>query len=227
MNKKIGYNLVPGGEGGADGINNPASKFTEEDLSNIVSLLKQQKTNVYIAKIYNVHPDTIGHINTGKRYYNSNIQYPIRKNKGIIEYQDMYNSFTVEQLELALYLLSTTKIPYSEITKQTSISKSTLTALNVGRHPYCSSVNLNFPIRKTRRTIRLTEKEIEQIKKELLDKNLSIEDIAKHFNCSRDTISDINQGKKYSNINETYPIRNFYPNRGSKKSVSTISGSGE
>jgi DNA invertase Pin-like site-specific DNA recombinase len=81
---------------------------------------------------------------------------------------------------------------------------------------------INFPIRKTRRTIPLTQEEIVKIKKELLNKNFSIKDIAKHFNCSTDTISDINLGKRYNNVNESYPIRTFYPNRGSKKPVSTI-----
>ena len=68
---------------------------------------------------------------------------------------------------------------------------------------------------------------ISEIKKCLLNPNLSIQDIANHFNCSRDTIGDINQGKRYAKENEKYPIRNFYPNRGSKKSVSTILGTEE
>lgn len=226
-NKENGYNLTDGGDGGQNGVKNPASKISQEDLDNIILLLQEQHTNVYISELYGLHPDTIGKINQGKHYFNNNLNYPIRKGPGIINYKQKYNSFSDEQLETALYLLSTTQLSRKEISLQTNISESTLTNLNTGKHPYCKQVNINFPIRKTRKTISFTSVEIEQIKQELLNKNYSIQDIADHFNCSRDTISDINQGKRYSKQEEKYPIRNFYPNRGSKKSVSTISGTGE
>lgn len=227
QNRTIGYNITNGGEGGGEGTSNPASKITDEDLDNIITLLKEQKTNVHIASIYNMHPDTIGKINQGKHYYNENIDYPIRKGPGKKSYFEKHNAFTKEQLDLALYLLSNTKLPNNQITKETGISKSTLTKLNIGTHSYCTEVDINFPIRRTRRTVFLTPEEVIAIKEELLNKNYSTTDIAKHFNCSRDTISDINQGKVYYQPGEKYPIRNFYPNRGSKKSVSTISESGE
>lgn len=226
-NREIGYNISPGGEGGGVGTNNPASKITEEDLKNIISLLMQQKTNVYIGNLYGLHPDTIGKINNGKHYFNQEITYPIRKGKGITDYKEKYNSFTNEQLDEVLYLLDTTELSRQQIYTQTGISPSTITNLNTGKHPYCKLINLSFPIRKSRRTTFLNDEEIAAIKIELLNPNYSIQDIANHFNCSRDTIGDINQGKRYSSIGEDYPIRKFYPKRGSKKSVSTISGTGE
>lgn len=226
-NKEIGYNLTDGGDGGATGIDNPASKFTSDDLNNIIDLLRQGKTNIYIANIYGVHPDTIGKINNGKHYVRDDIDYPIRKGKREIPYKDKYNSFTNEQLDTAIFLLSTSNLTNEQIGKKLSMSISTIIKLNLGKHPHCKDLNIVFPIRKTRKTIKFTEEEIKLIKAELLVKDYSIQDIANHFGCSRDTISDINQGKRYSNPNEKYPIRNFYPNRGSKKSVSTISGSGE
>ena len=221
-NKNIGYNLTFGGDGADCGVNNVSAKFSEKDLENIIKLLKEQRTNVYIGNLYNVHPDTIGHINQGKTYYNDKINYPIRKGPGIKDYKDKYNTFTEEQLDSVIYLLSTTSLSRQEISEQIGISVSTITKINTGKHPYCKKVKIDFPIRKTRRTIPLTQEEIVEIKKELLNKNFSIKDIAKHFNCSTDTISDINLGKRYRNINENYPIRTFYPNRGSKKPVSTI-----
>lgn len=226
-NKKVGYNILPGGNGGAEGVNNAASKITEEDLENIITLLKEQKTNAYIASIYNIHPDTVGKINNGKHYYNESLSYPIRQGRGNKDYFERHNAFTQEQLDTALYLLSNTNLSNNEISKQTDISSSTLTKLNTGTHAYCKETDIKYPIRKTRRTVFLTDEEVRQIKKELLNKNYSTTDIANHFNCSRDTISDINQGKAYFKQGEQYPIRNFYPNRGSKKSVSTISGTGE
>ena len=225
--RQNGYNITSGGAGGGLGINNPASKINEEDLNNIIQLLKEQKTDSYIASIYNLNSETVRRINNGKTYYNNNIDYPIRKGKGIINYFEKKNSFSKEKLDFALYLLLTTDLPNSKISEKTNVSKSIISKLNTGIHPYCKEVDIIFPIRKTRRTIPLTEKEIILIKQELLNKNLSIEDIANHFNCSRDTITDINTGKRYFEQDQDYPIRKFYPNRGSKKSVSTISGSGE
>ena len=226
-NKEIGYNLTSGGDGADYGTNNQASKISEDDLQNIIKLLKQNKTNVYIGNLYNIHPDTVGNINNGKHYKQDDIDYPIRKEKGTIEYKEKYNSFSNEILNEVLLLLATTSWSRQKISDATKVSVSVITNLNVGRHPYCKLTNYTFPIRQTRRTITFSQEEIQNIKLELLNKNYSIQDIAKHFNCSRDTISDINSGKRYFDNNTNYPIRNFYPNRGSKKSVSTISGTGE
>ena len=66
------------------------------------------------------------------------------------------------------------------------------------------------------------ESDISNIKKDLLNPYLSTTDIANKYKVSRDTVSDINQGKRYKDENEKYPIRTFYPKRGSKKPVSTI-----
>ena len=222
LNKEKGYNITDGGDGGGIGVYNTASKFSQDDLNNIYKLLEQQRTNVYISELYDVHPDTIGRINQGKTYFDRNRKYPIRKGKGIVDYKDKFNSFSQEQLDLALYLLSTTRENYKKITELTTISKTTLTSLNLGKHPYCKNLNINFPIRKNRRSIKFNEQEILEIKKLLMNPNLSIEDIANKYQCSRDTIGDINQGKSYFDKKENYPIRKFYPNRNIKKPVSTI-----
>lgn len=209
-NKEKGYNVTPGGDGAAIGVYNSASKITEEELDNIILLLKEQKTNVYIGNLYGLHPDTIGKINNGKHYRKEGIEYPIRKNRGITEYNEKYNSFSKEQLDTVLYLLKTTKLTSGQISKQTGISVKVITSLNNGKHPYCKLVDLTFPIRKTRKNIRLTSDEIIKIKEELLNSNYSIQDIANHFKCDRSTISDINQGKRHSKENEKYPIRDSF-----------------
>lgn len=209
-NKEKGYNVTPGGDGAATGVYNSASKITEEELDNIILLLKEQKTNVYIGNLYGLHPDTIGKINNGKHYRKEGIEYPIRKNRGITEYNEKYNSFSKEQLDTALYLLRTTKLTSGQISKQTGISVTVITSLNNGRHPYCKLVDLTFPVRKTRKNIKLTSDEIIKIKEELLNSSYSIQDIANHFKCDRSTISDINQGKRHSKENEKYPIRDSF-----------------
>lgn len=225
--REIGYNITDGGDGAGCGIYNIASKFTEKDIDNIYTLLEEKRTNVYIASLYDVHPDTIGRINQGKTYFIKEKKYPIREGKGITEYKDKYNSFTCDQLDNAIYLLSTTQKNYKEITDITSISKSVLTSINLGKHPYTKKLNLSFPIRSNRRSIRLTKEDIKSIKEDLLNKEMSMKEIGNKHNCSSDTIGDINQGKRYSEDGENYPIRTFYPNRKIKKPVSTILGTEE
>lgn len=226
-NKDIGYNLTDGGDGGGNGVYNTASKFSQEDLNHIIDLLQQGKTNVQIAFLYNVNQETIGRINRGKTYFNPNLNYPIKKEHYKKNYLDTYNGFTIEQLELAILLLKETDQNYSNISIKTKISKSSLVNINTGKHPYCQNININFPIRQTRKGILFSDEEIQRIKKDLLNENLSIQNIADNFKCSRDTISNINQGKSYYKDNENYPIRNFYPNRTIKKPVSTILGTEE
>lgn len=220
--RDIGYNITNGGDGGGAGIYNTSSKFSLQDLNNIIQLLKENKTNAFISSLYNVHPDTIGRINQGKSYFNNTLIYPIRKERGTVEYKDKYNSLSIQQMEDILYLLQNSKLTNKQIAKQVGCSASTVINFNIGKHPYCKKVLISFPIRKSRRTIKLTEDDIIKIKQQLLNPNFSIQDIAHNFSCSRDTISDINNGKRYSKDNEQYPIRKFYPNRGSKKPVSTI-----
>lgn len=225
--KEKGYNITSGGEGGGIGIYNSASKFSPRDLENIIQLLQENKTNVFISSLYNVHPDTIGKINQGKTYYNASLTYPIRKLKNQSEYKEKYNSLSNQQLEDILFLLQNSSLTNIQIGKKVGCSAATVGNINTGKHPYCNKVLINFPIRKNRKNVMLSEEDILEIKKQLLNPNLSIQDIADNFNCSRDTISDINNGKKYSQIDEYYPIRRFYPKRGSKKPVSTILGSEE
>lgn len=212
-NREVGYNITSGGDGGGAGIYNAASKFSKEDLKNIVELLRQGRTNVYISEIYSVHPDTIGKINNGRTYYQPSFKYPIRKGKGKKSYWEAHNSFSKEQILDVVYLLSSSEKTRKQISEITKVSVNVITNINMGRHPSCKEINLSFPIRNSRKVTPLTDVEIQNIKQLLLNKNLSMEEIAKKHSCSSDLISDINNGRRYTRKEETYPIRNFYPNR--------------
>lgn len=75
---------------------------------------------------------------------------------------------------MAVFLLSTTKMTNKQIGDQLSMSCGTVGKLNLGTHPYCQSLKIKFPIRKTRHSIKLTDEEVELIKKELLVKDYSL-----------------------------------------------------
>ena len=123
---------------------------------------------------------------------------------------------------MAILLLKNSKLSYNEITIQTKIPKTSLSKINLGTHPYCQTIQVVFPIRKSRMESHFSEEEILMIKQDLLNESLSMQIIADNFSCDRSTISDINLGKRYTKIGENYPIRTFYANRKSKKPVSTI-----
>lgn len=203
INKNIGYNLTTGGDGGELGCGNGASKITQSQLQEIIQALSEGQTNVEIGRKYNMHPDSIGKINNGKTYYNANIEYPIRPKENLDE-----------KYEKVVELLLRTQKTRVQIKEETGIGLDTISNINNGKHSYCKKVSLSFPIRKmSKSNLKFSLEQIENIKRELKNPEYSIQDIAQHFNCSRDTIGDINNGRRYCQANEKYPIRNFYPNR--------------
>ena len=56
------YSNLEWKEGSANGVGNFAQKIKADDLDNIIELLKSNKSQVEIAKMYNVHKCTIGRI---------------------------------------------------------------------------------------------------------------------------------------------------------------------
>lgn len=213
--KSVGYNESEGGDGADYGINNNASKITQSDLEDIIQLLKDNKTNIEIGEKYNLHPDTIGRINQGKTYFNEKLDYPIRKNdKESGTGVKNANAFSEEKYSKIVQLLKTTQLTRAEIAKEIGCDLTIISSINNGKHFYCKSINETYPLRQFgRKTKKLSEEDIIGIKKDLLNPELSLIKIGEKYNCSRDTVGDINNGKRYSKEGEKYPIRTFYPKR--------------
>lgn len=79
-NKEKGYNLTPGGDGAAEGIYNSSAKLNEKTLSEIYDLLINH-SELYIYEIalkYKISAEAVSKINSGKRYYNLFLNYPLR-----------------------------------------------------------------------------------------------------------------------------------------------------
>lgn len=71
-----GYNTIPGG---VKGIPFPV-KLSDEEINRIYSLLKNTSlSQKEIAKVFNVHENTIQNINVGKSRRLPNLAYPIRE----------------------------------------------------------------------------------------------------------------------------------------------------
>lgn len=61
------------------GINSGNSKFSQEDINRIYSLLIEDIVSIEeIANLYKVNPSTIRNINNGKTYFNNKLNYPLR-----------------------------------------------------------------------------------------------------------------------------------------------------
>ena len=221
-NKENGYNLTKGGIT-LLAIENPFAKFNEEEINQIYTLLQSNHTNIEIGKIFKCHPDTIGHINTGKTYYNPNLDYPLRK--GTVHKKDFeaINSITEKQYNQIVEYLLNTNIPISTVAKLTQVNVSTCHRINQGKIHQNDS--FSYPLRNSTKH-KVTTEEVKEIIELLKLGEFSITYIAILYGCSRDTISDINNGKRHQIEGENYPIRTKYPSRRlsklTKQPVSTI-----
>lgn len=85
-----GYNLTLGGDGASPGIFNSSAKLNQEKLNELIKDLIDNTIFIKdLAKKYNLSAEAISEINQGKRYYNKNLIYPLRKN----------TKFTSEQMK--------------------------------------------------------------------------------------------------------------------------------
>lgn len=81
--KRYGYNIASGGQDsvGLSGEHHSQAKLTQEQVNEIIAELKKNdKTLREIAAQYDVSNATVTNINTGHNWYNSKLDYPIRKN---------------------------------------------------------------------------------------------------------------------------------------------------
>jgi len=70
-----GYNMTPGGQG-----LKTIGKLSENQVLEIIELLKNSNyTQIEIGDMFGVNVNSISCINTGKYWYQNNIEYPIRK----------------------------------------------------------------------------------------------------------------------------------------------------
>lgn len=210
--KSKGYNLTPGGDGAALGIDNVASKFTQEDINTIIHLL--ETTSIPMTKIaqeYNCSRNTIERLNSGITYFNSKIDYPIRKEKYIPKSgtQNGNSSLNEEQLQQLFYELQLTQIPMKDLAIKYHIANSTLSNINNGKSYYNS--NYNYPLRAKNSQHKkvFSQDELELIKSLLLQnkKVVSMTDIGNQLKCDRKIIAEINQGKRQRQNDWDYPIR--------------------
>lgn len=124
------------------GIQNSNSKFSEEDLNNIVSLLKENNISIKeIALKYSVAESTIQKINKGKTYIRENEEYPLRISKvGSKKLTDL------QVKEIFSLLKNKPELRLYQIAHLYEVSAKTISAINCGTI-YKSEEEI-YPIRK-------------------------------------------------------------------------------
>lgn len=235
LDRSIGYNMTPGGDGSFQGIYNNASSLSQEDLNLIYDLLLNSKlTYTEIADKTNSSYSIVSRINNGVHYKNNRYEYPLRKIRmEKYELNNKHSAFYNKEEELLNLIqdLKENKLSYKELEDKYNIKTTTLSVINQGKkYRQNNEIYPLRPVDKGKATrIVFTEEQLLQIKTLLSNSKLTMNEIGKMFNCSRDIISSINNGKRQPNNDWIYPLRTKPLKTGPKtsKPVSTILGSEE
>lgn len=119
--------------------------------------------------------------------------------------------FTNDKINQVIQMLRDQSYSYKDIIAKTGISMTHIYNINTGRRR--RQKNINYPIRpsntKGTKGLKFSQQQIKKIHEEILNTKKSFKQIGKEFQCSPDTISDINRGKTKSYLlpGYIYPLR--------------------
>lgn len=204
-----GYNVAIGGDGTGAGINNPVAKIKSEDvLFELIDELIQNEIPISVlSEKYNISTTQLYAINYGQAYYNEGLNYPLRPST-------RYSKEKVDQLTYSLkYELEKT---FKQLAKEYDMDITCIHDINQGRA--WKRDYLTYPIRLGK--MKRAEEIHPQIRDLLLNTKIPQKEIAKQFNISQQTVSEINMGKKGYVQNLEYPLRK---NNGIEQKMTCIS----
>lgn len=124
------------------GINSGNSKFSQQDIENIWTLLQfhPELSMKQIADKYSVYASTIQNINQGKTYINPNLTYPLRESK------TGKRKLSNEQVfQIISEIKNNPKESLASIGRRLNISSKTISSINCGT--IYRQDNENYPIR--------------------------------------------------------------------------------
>lgn len=120
--------------------------------------------------------------------------------------------YTEKQIKEVIKLLKNENLSFNDISKQTGFSLTHIYNINTGKRRPIEGIS--YPIRSNKtkgtRGLKFSQEECKAIHEEILKKDKTIKELAKKFNCSPSTISDISNGKiqAYKLEGYNYPLRN-------------------
>lgn len=188
--KGAGYNTTPGGDDDGEHL----CSLTKDDAQEIhMLLLNSSMTQDQIAAQYNISQTLLSNINLGLKYANESLQYPLRKNykNGLEDYGEL------------IHLLQHSILSFREIALKLNMCEASVKKINYGKMQKDDSIL--YPIRK------FDTRSIKLIQKELLNTDLSIEEIAYKHNKTTKYVNKVNNGEVlYNSILQniySYPLR--------------------
>lgn len=215
-NPVIGLNILEGGNAaGKRGLDNPNSKLTEQTLSEIQDLLinRLDLSQLDIANQYSLNQNTILNINSGKRYFNSSLSYPLRDNKvRIFAKKDNINDYNLTEKDI-IEIKEDLKYRWDlsveeDLTIKYNVPVQLIRDINQGRK-FSDFGDYNYPIRdqNIRNNINFTQQDIINILNDLRTTTLSQTKIGEKYHIHRNTVAKINLGEAYIIKDYNYPAR--------------------
>ena len=216
-NPLLGLNVLEGGNvSGKRGIDNPNSKFTQEQVNEIYDLLINHLELSYIdiANKYNVSQITIFHINAGDRYYNPKLSYPLRDNKvKVFAQKNNLEDYDV-QVDDIINLKEDLKYRWDLTLEEDLKNKYQYLPLRIIRdinqgRKFAEIGEYTYPIRNknVRNVHKFSQEDILNILHDLRYTKMSQIDIGKKYKINRCTVAKINCGQTYIIKNYDYPAR--------------------
>ena len=190
------YNYTPGGE-----LSFTTTKFEDEVIEEVKNLLEQQIDYETIKDRTGMSISHISEINTGKRRRDRNRTYPINE-------MTRGRKINSKQLQEIIWLLQTTNMTCVEIGQKYNVSGAAIQRINDGSNQ--RQEGITYPIRTRiipHKKHTLTAEELSELYNDIINTNISFNQLANKYNISLTTVYNINKGTSRKNDKYTYPLR--------------------
>ena len=191
-----GYNLADGGKGSGNGTYSQSASITDPVLlaSVIDDIIQDILPLSAVAEKYHLSYGVINEINQGHTYYNQNLHYPLRNSH-------KYSPEKLKQITYALkYELDKS---LKAIATEYQCDWSFLNDINQGRAYFREY--LTYPIRKGK--MKQQQEYLPLLIEDLKYSSLTQKELAKKYQISIQTVSNINRGHTGHQNSIIYPIR--------------------
>ena len=196
-----GYNLTKGGQWGTS--SQLICGSAEAEIKDLIK--NSQLTFKQIGDLFGVSLSCISNINTGKTFYEDNLDYPIRDT---IQHTKLNNELVYQIIEY----LKNSNLSIIDIGLTLGISDFTVGEINRGKNSWCPK-DIQYPIRKSvqQNTYqnKINKNQVQEICYKLIFTSDTINEIAKQYNLGKNTVGDISRGATWKEITNQFklPIR--------------------
>lgn len=207
----FGYNMTYGGDLMESGENHPSSKSTQEEVDQIIFLLKNTfltYEDIAIKLNLKVGAGQIRYINSGEQWFSLDENYPIRENSRSISKTGINNpqsKLSEEQVLAIIDLLINTRLSQQAISEKFDVHSNTINNINSCKcwtylHSYKNNIRKECGITAENPTKQMEKEKILEIIYLLSNTNLTQKEISEKTKIGTVTISKINNCKVYNTL---------------------------